>query len=49
MEPRLADLDCGRWRGETLDSIQPEELEVWLTDPGQAPHGGESIVDLLAG
>ncbi len=48
VEPRLADLDCGRWRGEKLDSIQPKELEVWLTDPGQAPHGGESIVDLLA-
>jgi broad specificity phosphatase PhoE len=48
VEPRLADLDCGRWRGERLDSIQPKELEVWLTDPGQAPHGGESIVDLLA-
>ncbi len=46
-EPRLADLDCGRWRGEKLESIHPAELEVWLTDPAQAPHGGESVVDLL--
>jgi len=46
-EPRLADLDCGRWGGEKLESIHPNELEVWLTDPAQAPHGGESVVDLL--
>lgn len=46
-EPRLADLDYGRWRGEKLDSIHPGELEVWLADPAQAPHGGESVVDLL--
>ncbi|MGH3531729.1 MAG: histidine phosphatase family protein [Mycobacterium sp.] len=47
VEPRLADLDCGRWRGEALRDRSPEELEAWLTDPGQAPHGGESIVSLI--
>jgi broad specificity phosphatase PhoE len=46
-DPRLADLDCGRWRGETLERVRPEELQVWLTDPAQAPHGGESIVNLI--
>jgi len=46
-EPRLGDIDYGRWRGEKLDSIHPKELEVWLNDPARAPHGGESIVDLL--
>jgi broad specificity phosphatase PhoE len=46
-EPKLADLDCGRWRGETLHSVPPADLEVWLTDPGRAPHGGESIIDLV--
>ncbi|BBX99403.1 histidine phosphatase family protein [Mycobacterium lacus] len=46
-EPRLADLDCGRWRGETLEGVAAEELRVWLTDPARAPHGGESIVDLI--
>ena len=45
-EPQLADLDCGRWRGETLDRISAPALHAWLTDPAQTPHGGESIVDL---
>ncbi len=46
IEPRLADLDCGHWRGQKLDAVAPAGLEVWLTEPAQAPHGGESIVDL---
>ncbi|MEE6177047.1 histidine phosphatase family protein [Mycobacterium sp. 050134] len=46
-EPRLADLDCGRWRGEALWSLPPGELAVWLTEPDHAPHGGESIVGLV--
>jgi broad specificity phosphatase PhoE len=46
-EPRLADLDCGRWRGHALGELRPEDLETWLTDPVRAPHGGESIVDLV--
>jgi broad specificity phosphatase PhoE len=46
-EPRLADLDCGRWRGETLEDLCPEDLDAWLTEPAHAPHGGESIVDLM--
>lgn len=45
-EPRLSDLDCGRWRGCTLEAVPAADLEVWLTDPAAAPHGGESIVDL---
>ncbi|OBF69121.1 histidine phosphatase [Mycobacterium sp. 852002-51971_SCH5477799-a] len=45
-EPLLADLDCGRWRGEALAGLPPDELEVWLSQPGAAPHGGESIADL---
>lgn len=47
-EPRLADLDCRRWRGRALDDVPPADLDVWLTDPVQAPHGGESIVDLVS-
>ncbi|KAA1248973.1 histidine phosphatase family protein [Mycobacterium simiae] len=46
-EPRLADIDCGRWRGAALESVDPEELTAWLTDAAAAPHGGESIVDLI--
>jgi len=46
-EPRLADLDCGPWRGEALANIGPSDLDAWLTDPACAPHGGESIADLM--
>lgn len=46
-DPRLADLDCGRWRGHTLGQLSPEDLEMWLTEPARAPHGGESIVELI--
>jgi broad specificity phosphatase PhoE len=47
VEPRLADLDCGRWRGDVLGGVRPADLAVWLTDPTRAPHGGESIVELV--
>ncbi|TPG31172.1 histidine phosphatase family protein [Mycolicibacterium hodleri] len=46
-EPRLSDLNCGAWRGSVLNGVGPTELTLWLTDPAQAPHGGESIVDLV--
>jgi broad specificity phosphatase PhoE len=47
IEPRVADLDCGRWRGDVLSGVQAADLAVWLTDPTSAPHGGESVVDLM--
>jgi broad specificity phosphatase PhoE len=46
-EPRLADLGCGAWCGQTLAAVGPADLEMWLTDPARAPHGGESIIDLI--
>ena len=46
-EPRLADLGCGGWCGQTLLAVGPADLEMWLSDPARAPHGGESIVDLI--
>ncbi len=46
-EPRLADLHCGGWCGQTLRAVGPTDLETWLTDPARAPHGGESILDLI--
>lgn len=45
-EPALADLDCGRWRGKSLQDVDPAGLSIWLTDPTAAPHGGESIATL---
>lgn len=46
-EPRLADLDYGRWRGKALWAVCPAELQALVTEPARAPHGGESIVDLI--
>ncbi|BBX20008.1 histidine phosphatase family protein [Mycolicibacterium duvalii] len=48
VDTRLADLDCGRWRGEALDQVAPDELALWLTEPASAPHGGETVVDVIA-
>jgi broad specificity phosphatase PhoE len=42
----IADLDCGRWRGDVPGGVESADLAVWLTDPTRAPHGGESIVEL---
>jgi broad specificity phosphatase PhoE len=47
VEPRLADLDHGRWRGEALGGVGLEQLGAWRSDPARAPHGGESIVALV--
>ncbi|MFF4804294.1 histidine phosphatase family protein [Streptomyces sp. NPDC001351] len=47
--PELAGLDAGRWRGATLAEVserEPEALARWLSDPGAAPHGGESVAAL---
>lgn len=47
--PELAGLDTGRWRGATLAEVggrEPEALARWLSDPGAAPHGGESVAAL---
>ncbi|OBB92307.1 histidine phosphatase family protein [Mycobacterium sp. 852002-30065_SCH5024008] len=46
-DPLLADLNCGRWRGTRLQDVPSGDLTVWLTDPTRAPHGGESITDLM--
>ncbi|WP_406175489.1 histidine phosphatase family protein [Streptomyces sp. NBC_00996] len=46
----LRDLDVGRWRGRSLDAVAqeaPEEVAEWLDDPAVAPHGGESVLDLV--
>jgi len=38
--PELADVNYGDWTGRTLEQIDPTP---WLTDPGFAPPGGESL------
>lgn len=50
-EPLLRDCDYGRWAGLSLDYVyaqHPEHIAQWLQDPAAAPHGGESIVDLIS-
>ncbi|MFC0508935.1 histidine phosphatase family protein [Micromonospora costi] len=50
LDDGLRDGDPGRWAGRTLDDVaagEPEAVAAWLTDPAAAPHGGESLHDLL--
>ena len=49
-DPGLADWDLGRWAGRRLDEVaaqEPDAVQAWLTDASAAPHGGESLADLL--
>jgi broad specificity phosphatase PhoE len=51
VEPALIDCDFGRWRGDTLQAAQarePQAVAKWLHEPASRPHGGESVVALIA-
>jgi len=46
----FADLDAGRWAGADLGELmatEPESVIAWMTDATAAPHGGESLQDLV--
>lgn len=46
----LRDCDFGRWKGARMGDLQrsePEALQAWLDDPQAAPHGGESVAQLV--
>jgi broad specificity phosphatase PhoE len=50
VDPMLGDCDYGRWIGRSLDEVQaqePEAVDNWLRNPDSAPHGGESLIDLM--
>jgi broad specificity phosphatase PhoE len=50
IEPALADLDLGHWKGRTpaeIEAVDPSGVASWLGDPRAAPHGGESLAALL--
>ncbi|NLP65029.1 histidine phosphatase family protein [Paraburkholderia sacchari] len=49
IEPALADMDYGRWRGMRLSDLaehDPVSLHAWLSDPASAPHGGDTLHEL---
>lgn len=51
VESALAGWQLGRWAGHRLAELQrqePEALAAWGNDPAAAPHGGESLTELLA-
>ena len=49
--PELDECDFGTWRGRTLAELHDEDpgaVGRWMQDPAAAPHGGESLLDLVA-
>ncbi|MGI4747165.1 MAG: histidine phosphatase family protein [Janthinobacterium lividum] len=51
IDPLLRECDYGRWRGRTFADIQRTEeasLAAWMSDPTEAPHGGESLEEVSA-
>jgi broad specificity phosphatase PhoE len=50
VEADLRECDYGTWRGREIVDLQKDEqgdITAWLTDPAAAPHGGESLVNLV--
>jgi broad specificity phosphatase PhoE len=50
VDPRLRDIDLGRWAGRALTDIattDPVGLAAWTADAAAQPHGGEAITDVL--
>lgn len=50
VEPLLRECDYGEWAGRSLDDVHsrdPQGIAAWLSDPEAAPHGGESIAELI--
>jgi broad specificity phosphatase PhoE len=47
----LASCDFGSWTGRSLEEVgadDPDGIRHWLSDPRAAPHGGESLAELIA-
>jgi broad specificity phosphatase PhoE len=50
VEERLRDCDFGRWTGMKITQVmvrEPRKLISWISNPGSAPHGGESIPQVM--
>lgn len=49
VDPRLAELDFGRWDGQRWDDIGADAVGAWCDDFAQgAPGGGESVTALMS-
>ena len=49
LEPRLREMDFGRWEGQPWNDIPRAEIDAWAEDFLHArPHGGESVAMLRA-
>ena len=55
VDDRLRDCDYGRWTGLKFQQVllkEPRKLVRWMKDPSSAPHGGETVpevIDRIAG
>jgi broad specificity phosphatase PhoE len=50
VDDRLRDCDYGRWTGRKFTQVlvrEPVKLATWMSNPSSAPHGGESIEQLM--
>lgn len=50
VDAAVGDWDFGSWRGRALADVEagdPEAVVAWRCDPQGAPHGGETLVDVL--
>jgi broad specificity phosphatase PhoE len=50
VDERLRDCDFGRWTGRKFTQVlvgEPIKLATWMSNPSSAPHGGESIEQLM--
>ena len=51
IEAALRDCDYGKWTGLAFDEVRaqdPDAVSEWIRNPEAAPHGGESVVALIA-
>jgi broad specificity phosphatase PhoE len=50
VDERLRDCDFGRWTGRKLSQVivrEPRKLMSWISNPSSAPHGGETIPQVM--
>jgi broad specificity phosphatase PhoE len=51
IDDRLRECDYGRWTGLKINQVilrEPRKLISWIRQPATAPHGGETIPQVLA-